>query len=142
MAVRTGAPARSQRWPRWVLWKLGSFIFLILLETIDCSANPSYLPDNNHNPSVNIYMSLEEVKKLLGKAAAGLPLARGSSRSVPPPVDGDALQVCNTSEDWAHHALSGQKQNNRTTKQPQNMQEPNPLCVFYYFWVALTAVIR
>uniref|UniRef100_H3DMV1 Tyrosine-protein kinase RYK n=1 Tax=Tetraodon nigroviridis TaxID=99883 RepID=H3DMV1_TETNG len=27
---------------------------------------PSYLPDNNSGPSVNIYMSLEEVKKLLG----------------------------------------------------------------------------
>lgn len=74
MAVRLGAPAGSQRWPRSVLWKLGSFLFLILLETIDCLANPSYLPDNNHNPSVNIYMGLEEVKKLLGKDAAGLRL--------------------------------------------------------------------
>lgn len=96
MAVRPGAPARSQRWPRWVLWKLGSFIFLILLETIDCSANPSYLPDNNHNPSVNIYMSLEEVKKLLGKAAAGLPLARGSSRSVPPPLQPAIVSLART----------------------------------------------
>lgn len=53
-----------------MLWKLGSFIFLILLKRSDCLANPSYLPDNN--PSVNIYMSLEEVKKLLGKDDAGL----------------------------------------------------------------------
>lgn len=64
-----GASAGSQRWPHSMLWKLGSFIFLILLKKIDCLANPSYLPDNN-NPSVNIFMSLEEVKKLLGKDAA------------------------------------------------------------------------
>lgn len=62
------APAGSRRWPQSVLWKLGSLILLILLERIQCSANPSYLPDTTSNPSVNIYMSLEEVKKLLGKA--------------------------------------------------------------------------
>lgn len=70
MSVHFGAPAGSQRWPHSMLWKLGSFIFLILLKRIDCLANPSYLPDNN-NPSVNIYMSLEEVKKFLGKDDAG-----------------------------------------------------------------------
>ncbi|TNM87651.1 tyrosine-protein kinase RYK isoform X1 [Takifugu flavidus] len=57
--------AEPRRWPHSMLWKLASFIFLILLKGIDCLANPSYLPDN-YNPSVNIYMSLEEVKKLLG----------------------------------------------------------------------------
>lgn len=73
MSVHFGAPAGSQRWLHSMLWKLGSFIFLTLLKRSDCLANPSYLPDNN--PSVNIYMSLEEVKKLLGKDDAGLVMA-------------------------------------------------------------------
>lgn len=75
MSVHFGGPAGSQRWPQSMLWKLGSFIFLILLKRVACLASPSYLPDNNNNPSVNIYMSLEEVKKLLGKDDAGPPLA-------------------------------------------------------------------
>lgn len=67
MPVATFAPAAEpQRWPPSVLWKLGGFILLVLLKGIDCLAGPSY------NPSVNIYMSLEEVQKLLGKAGYAL----------------------------------------------------------------------
>lgn len=66
----SGTPPESRGWPHSVLWRLGGFFFLLLLEGAGCLANPSSLSGvNNNNPSVNIYMSVEEVKKLLGKKA-------------------------------------------------------------------------
>lgn len=68
----TRSPGRlceSPGWPCSVPWRLGGFLFLLLLEGADCLANPGSSSANN-SPSVNIYMSVEEVKKLLGKEAS------------------------------------------------------------------------
>lgn len=70
----SGSPSESRGWPHSVLWRLGGFFFLLLLEGAGCLASPSSTVgvstgDNSH-PSVNIYMSVEEVKKLLGKRAS------------------------------------------------------------------------
>ncbi|XP_013884544.1 tyrosine-protein kinase RYK isoform X1 [Austrofundulus limnaeus] len=63
----SGRPWGSPGWPHSVLWRLGGFFFLLLLEGAGCLANPgSSSANNNNQPSVNIYMSVEEVKKLLG----------------------------------------------------------------------------
>ncbi|XP_041791435.1 tyrosine-protein kinase RYK isoform X3 [Chelmon rostratus] len=65
----SGSPPESRGWPHSVLWRLGGFFFLLLLEGAGCLANPSStsgVGGSNNNPSVNIYMSVEEVKKLLG----------------------------------------------------------------------------
>lgn len=64
----SGTPPESRGWPHSVLWRLGGFFFLLLLEGAGCLVNPSS-PSGVNNPSVNIYMSVEEVKKLLGKKA-------------------------------------------------------------------------
>ncbi|XP_035763377.1 tyrosine-protein kinase RYK isoform X3 [Neolamprologus brichardi] len=63
----SGSPSESRVWPHSVLWRLGGFFFLLLLEGAGCLASPgSPVGVNNNNPGVNIYMSVEEVKKLLG----------------------------------------------------------------------------
>nr|XP_020488406.1 tyrosine-protein kinase RYK isoform X1 [Labrus bergylta] len=65
----SGSPPESRGWPHSVLWRLGGFFFLLLLEGAGCLASPSSpsgVNNNNNQPSVNIYMSVEEVKKLLG----------------------------------------------------------------------------
>uniref|UniRef100_A0A3P8TTZ0 Tyrosine-protein kinase RYK n=1 Tax=Amphiprion percula TaxID=161767 RepID=A0A3P8TTZ0_AMPPE len=64
----SGSPTRSRGCSHSVLWRLGGFFFLLLLEGAGCLANPSSPSgvNNNNSPSVNIYMSVEEVKKLLG----------------------------------------------------------------------------
>ncbi|XP_041120008.1 tyrosine-protein kinase RYK isoform X2 [Polyodon spathula] len=63
----SGSPARpdSGLFP----WRGGGFVFLLLLEAAACLANPSapsINSNNNNHPSVNVYMSEEEVRKLLG----------------------------------------------------------------------------
>ncbi|KAM6963343.1 tyrosine-protein kinase RYK [Aplochiton taeniatus] len=57
-----------RRWPHSVPWRLCGFFFLLLLERAVCLAGPSGSPGINNNdlPNVNVYMSIEEVKKLLG----------------------------------------------------------------------------
>ncbi|XP_005919810.1 tyrosine-protein kinase RYK isoform X3 [Haplochromis burtoni] len=68
----SGSPSESRVWPHSVLWRLGGFFFLLLLEGAGCLASPgspvgvNNNNNNNNNPGVNIYMSVEEVKKLLG----------------------------------------------------------------------------
>ncbi|XP_034563795.1 tyrosine-protein kinase RYK isoform X5 [Notolabrus celidotus] len=64
----SGSPPESRVRPHSVLWRLGGFFFLLLLEGAGCLASPSSPSgvNNNNQPSVNIYMSVEEVKKLLG----------------------------------------------------------------------------
>ncbi|KAM7410532.1 hypothetical protein PAMA_001796 [Pampus argenteus] len=66
----SGSSSDSRGWPHSVLWRVGGFFFLLLLEGAGCLANPSSVLDNNNinnnNHSVNIYLSAEEVKKLLG----------------------------------------------------------------------------
>ncbi|XP_043984583.1 tyrosine-protein kinase RYK isoform X2 [Gambusia affinis] len=71
LTVRTGSPSESRGWPHSVLWRLGGFFFLLLLEGACCLASHSipsgvHINVNNNNPRVNIYMSVEEVKKFLG----------------------------------------------------------------------------
>lgn len=61
----SGCPSEPRGWPHSVPWRLGGFFFLLLLEGACCLASPG--PDS-HSPAVNVYMSVEEVKKLLGKA--------------------------------------------------------------------------
>uniref|UniRef100_A0A3B3C4G7 Tyrosine-protein kinase RYK n=1 Tax=Oryzias melastigma TaxID=30732 RepID=A0A3B3C4G7_ORYME len=62
--------AGSERWPLSGLWRPGGFSFflLLLLEGAGCLANPGGPPGvyYGNKPLVNIYMSVEEVKKLLG----------------------------------------------------------------------------
>ncbi|XP_055797132.1 tyrosine-protein kinase RYK-like isoform X2 [Salvelinus fontinalis] len=59
-------------WTNSVQWSLGVFFFLLLLEGTLCLANPNPSTSSapalgiNNRPSVNVYMSEEEVKKLLG----------------------------------------------------------------------------
>lgn len=62
------ASAVSRGWLHTVLWRLGGFFLLLLLEGARCLANPSNAPgiNNNNRPNVNVFMSEEEVKKLLG----------------------------------------------------------------------------
>ncbi|KAF3835744.1 hypothetical protein F7725_028302 [Dissostichus mawsoni] len=66
----SGSPPESRGGPHSVLWRLGGFFFLLLLEGVGGLASPSAASgdnnNNNNSPSVNIYMSVEEVKKLLG----------------------------------------------------------------------------
>ncbi|XP_071202684.1 tyrosine-protein kinase RYK-like isoform X3 [Salvelinus alpinus] len=67
---RCGSPSVCRGWPHSVQWRLGGFFFLLLVEGAVCLANPSTssapAPGINNHPSVNVYMSEEEVKKLLG----------------------------------------------------------------------------
>lgn len=62
------ASAVSRGWHHTVLWRLGGFLLLLLLEGARCLTNPSNAPgiNNNNRPNVNVFMSEEEVKKLLG----------------------------------------------------------------------------
>ncbi|KAI4888989.1 hypothetical protein NFI96_019091 [Prochilodus magdalenae] len=61
-------PVLSLGWPRKALWRpAGCFFLLLLLEGALCLAKPGGAPalNGNNRPSVNVYMSEEEVKKLL-----------------------------------------------------------------------------
>ncbi|XP_072540204.1 tyrosine-protein kinase RYK isoform X2 [Salminus brasiliensis] len=62
-------PVLSLAWPRKALWRpAGCFFLLLLVEGALCLAKPGGAPalNGNNRPSVNVYMSEEEVKKLLG----------------------------------------------------------------------------
>ncbi|XP_054644530.1 tyrosine-protein kinase RYK isoform X1 [Dunckerocampus dactyliophorus] len=71
-----GCPSESRGWPHLVLWRPGGFfvfllllLLVLLLEGSLGLANPdshSGLIGSSNNCSVNIYLSVEEVKKLLG----------------------------------------------------------------------------
>ncbi|XP_038856642.1 tyrosine-protein kinase RYK isoform X2 [Salvelinus namaycush] len=67
---RCGSLSVYRGWTNSVQWSLGVFFFLLLLEGTLCLANPSTSSAPalgiNNRPSVNVYMSEEEVKKLLG----------------------------------------------------------------------------
>ncbi|XP_069006978.1 tyrosine-protein kinase RYK isoform X3 [Embiotoca jacksoni] len=71
LTLGSGSPAESRGRPHSARWRLRGFVLLLLLEGAGCLTNPSSPSgvnnnNNNNNPSVNIYMSVEEVKKLLG----------------------------------------------------------------------------
>ncbi|KAJ7993400.1 hypothetical protein DPEC_G00272050 [Dallia pectoralis] len=66
-----GRSAVGRGWPHSVPWRLSGFFFLLLLEGAVCFASSSTSssapgPGITSRPSVNVYMSEEEVKKLLG----------------------------------------------------------------------------
>lgn len=67
---RSGCRAR----PLPALRTLGGCGLLLLLQTALCLARPSGIIStntNNNRPSVNVYMSEDEVKKLLGECVFG-----------------------------------------------------------------------
>ncbi|KAM4738693.1 tyrosine-protein kinase RYK isoform 2-T2 [Anableps anableps] len=66
LTLSSGSPSESRGWPHSVLWRLGGFFFLLLLEGAGCLASQGIPSGVNNNPRVNIYMSVEEVKKFLG----------------------------------------------------------------------------
>lgn len=62
-------PVLSLAWPGRALWRpAGCLFLLLLLRGAQSLAKPGVAPALNGNtrPSVNVYMSEEEVKKLLG----------------------------------------------------------------------------
>ncbi|KAI1889302.1 hypothetical protein AGOR_G00177790 [Albula goreensis] len=64
-----GGGSGTQGWSYSVPWRRGGFLLLLLLKAAVCLANPSSAPginSNNNRPNVNIFMSEQEVKKLLG----------------------------------------------------------------------------
>ncbi|XP_045543923.1 tyrosine-protein kinase RYK isoform X2 [Salmo salar] len=66
---RCGNPSVCRGWPHSVQWRLGGLLFfLLLVERTVCLASTSSVPAPviNNLHSVNVYMSEEEVKKLLG----------------------------------------------------------------------------
>ncbi|KAG7256977.1 hypothetical protein CRUP_009956, partial [Coryphaenoides rupestris] len=74
---RSRGPERRRRPLHWVLWRLGGLLCLLGLEggalglagpssSSSSSAPPPAVNNNNNNQGLNIYMSLEEVKKFLG----------------------------------------------------------------------------
>lgn len=74
---RSGFGAR----PLPALRTIGGCVLLLLLQAAQCLARPGGIistSNNNNHPSVNVYMSEEEVKKLLGECVFG------SSRSILP----------------------------------------------------------
>uniref|UniRef100_A0AAY4ESA2 receptor protein-tyrosine kinase n=2 Tax=Denticeps clupeoides TaxID=299321 RepID=A0AAY4ESA2_9TELE len=58
----------ARGWPRSALRRLGGFFLLLLLEGALCSASPSTLPGHTDNsrPYVNVFLSPDEMNKLLG----------------------------------------------------------------------------
>ncbi|XP_015216755.1 tyrosine-protein kinase RYK isoform X2 [Lepisosteus oculatus] len=70
LAEAIGGGSGSRGWPESELfrWRREGFLVLLLLEAAAvCLANPSAPGiSSNNRPSVNVYMSEEEVKKLLG----------------------------------------------------------------------------
>uniref|UniRef100_A0A673ZMB4 Receptor like tyrosine kinase n=1 Tax=Salmo trutta TaxID=8032 RepID=A0A673ZMB4_SALTR len=64
---RCGNPSVCRGWPYSVQWRLGGLLFfLLLVERTVCLASSVPAPVTNNLHSVNVYMSEEEVKKLLG----------------------------------------------------------------------------
>lgn len=68
------SPSVSRVWQNWLSWKLEDFFILLLflLEGAGCLASPASPSsttgvNGNNRPGINVYMNVEEVKKLLGK---------------------------------------------------------------------------
>uniref|UniRef100_A0A8C2IRL6 Receptor like tyrosine kinase n=1 Tax=Cyprinus carpio TaxID=7962 RepID=A0A8C2IRL6_CYPCA len=122
------ASAVSQSWPDTVLWRLGGFFLLLLLEGARCLANPSNAPgiNNNNRPNVNVFMSEEEVKKLLGLDAE-LYYVRDDvvnhyalSFILPVPSDTNSLHFTWHSSSKVDYRLGFQVENTSAMDQPQS----------------------
>ncbi|XP_029905463.1 tyrosine-protein kinase RYK isoform X3 [Myripristis murdjan] len=124
----SGSPSESRCWPHSVLWRLGGFFFVLLLEGAGCLSNPSSAPgvNNNNHPSVNIYMSVEEVKKLLGLDAE-LYYVRDDvvnqyalSFTLPVPSETNSLHFTWHSKSKVDYRLGFQVENPAAMNQPQS----------------------
>ncbi|XP_029003656.1 tyrosine-protein kinase RYK isoform X2 [Betta splendens] len=126
----SGSPSESRRWPHSVLWRSGGFFFLLLLEGTGCLASPSIATgvatNTNNNPRVNIYMSVEEVKKLLGLDAE-LYYVRDSvvnhyalSFTLPVPSDTNSLHFTWHSQTKVDYRLGFQVENPVVMNHPQS----------------------
>uniref|UniRef100_A0A672SWL3 Tyrosine-protein kinase RYK-like n=1 Tax=Sinocyclocheilus grahami TaxID=75366 RepID=A0A672SWL3_SINGR len=122
------ASAVSRGWPHTVLWRLGGFYLLLLVEGARCLANPSNAPgiNNNNRPNVNVFMSEEEVKKLLGLDAE-LYYVRDDvvnlyalSFILPVPSDTNSLHFTWHSSSKVDYRLGFQVENTSAMDQPQS----------------------
>uniref|UniRef100_A0A672ML77 Tyrosine-protein kinase RYK n=1 Tax=Sinocyclocheilus grahami TaxID=75366 RepID=A0A672ML77_SINGR len=122
------ASAVSRGWPHTVLWRLGGFFLLLLLEGARCLANPSNAPgiNNNNRPNMNVFMSEEEVKKLLGLDAE-LYYVRDDvinhyalSFILPVPSDTNSLHFTWHSSSKVDYRLEFQVENTSAMDQPQS----------------------
>uniref|UniRef100_A0A8C2CSP2 Tyrosine-protein kinase RYK n=1 Tax=Cyprinus carpio TaxID=7962 RepID=A0A8C2CSP2_CYPCA len=122
------ASSVSRGWPHTVLWRLGGFFLLLLLEGARCLANPSNAPgiNNNNRPNVNVFMSEEEVKKLLGLDAE-LYYVRDDvvnhyalSFILPVPSDTNSLHFTWHSSSKVDYRLGFQVENTSAMDQPQS----------------------
>ncbi|XP_020774436.2 tyrosine-protein kinase RYK isoform X3 [Boleophthalmus pectinirostris] len=119
----------SPGWPLSVLCRLGGLCLLLLLEGAVCLASPSSpsgVNNNNNQPYVNIYMSVEEVKKLLGLDAE-LYYVRDDvvnyyalSFTLPVPSDTSSLHFTWHSKTKVEYKLAYQVENPMAMNAPQS----------------------
>ncbi|XP_034036585.1 tyrosine-protein kinase RYK [Thalassophryne amazonica] len=117
--------AESRGWPHSVPWRLGGFFFLLLLEGSGCLSNPGG-DNSNDQPSVNVYMSVDEVKKLLGLDAE-LYYVRDDvvnhcalSFMLPVPSETNSLHFTWHSKKKVEYQLGFQVENPVAVNQPQS----------------------
>uniref|UniRef100_A0A8C6TRY6 Tyrosine-protein kinase RYK n=1 Tax=Neogobius melanostomus TaxID=47308 RepID=A0A8C6TRY6_9GOBI len=119
----------SRDWPLSVLCRLRGLCLLLLLDGAGCLAspsNPSGVNNQNSQPSVNIYMSVEEVKKLLGLDAE-LYYVRDDivnhyalSFTLPVPSDTNSLHFTWYSKAKVEYRLGYQVENPMAMNAPQS----------------------
>nr|XP_055068953.1 tyrosine-protein kinase RYK isoform X2 [Misgurnus anguillicaudatus] len=123
-----GATAVPRSWPHTLAWKLGGLFLLLFLEGARCLTNPNNVPgiNNNNRPNVNVFMSEEEVKKLLGLDAE-LYYVRDDvvnlyalSFILPVPSDTNSLHFTWHSSSKVDYRLGFQVENISAMDQPQS----------------------
>ncbi|XP_026863549.2 tyrosine-protein kinase RYK isoform X1 [Electrophorus electricus] len=116
-----GCPSASRAWP----WRLGGFFWLLLLDGALCLAYSSGVGDNTR-PSVNVYMSEDEVKKLLGLDAElyyirdDVVNRHALSFIMPVPSETNSLHFAWQSKSRVEYRLGFQVENPTTMDQPQS----------------------
>ncbi|KAK1796778.1 hypothetical protein P4O66_009792 [Electrophorus voltai] len=116
-----GCPSASRAWP----WRLGGFFWLLLLDGALCLAYSSGVGDNTR-PSVNVYMSEDEVKKLLGLDAElyyirdDVVNRHALSFIMPVPSETNSLHFAWQSKSKVEYRLGFQVENPTTMDQPQS----------------------
>uniref|UniRef100_A0A4W4EGZ7 Tyrosine-protein kinase RYK n=1 Tax=Electrophorus electricus TaxID=8005 RepID=A0A4W4EGZ7_ELEEL len=116
-----GCPSASRAWP----WRLGGFFWLLLLDGALCLAYSSGVGDNTR-PSVNVYMSEDEVKKLLGLDAElyyirdDVVNRHALSFIMPVPSETNSLHFAWQSKSRVDYRLGFQVENPTTMDQPQS----------------------
>nr|XP_057928370.1 tyrosine-protein kinase RYK isoform X3 [Doryrhamphus excisus] len=126
-----GSPSECRGWPHLVLWRPGGFFFfLLLLEGSLGLANPdsqSGLIGSSSNRSVNIYLSVEEVKKLLAGLDAELYYVRDDvvnhyalSFTLPVPSETNSLHFTWHSKSKVDYRLGFHVENPVAMNQPRS----------------------